>query len=288
MKQREPKRRFVGWPASARFNHATGGRSATFVLMSLALVSFSACRMGPRRANTVSSLPALKYEIDYSAGSPRLAFAPVQTGALRAEDSLAITATLVAAKQLPADSFVPVESQTSMITVFPADRIVAPVARLTKGARIGSVEDAERFIVHLTDQQPDGAVLLQRFHRVLPPEITASFCLLESDPGDSQSPEGIEVQICQRSKVGGGLKPVRFDQLADLFYVPLIVSTSPFSCARIGRILRLRPPGAGPIIVSTCRLCSHAFAVSVVLCGPRAKEVNNENEKSSTHFREQQ
>src|SRR4030042_6051820 len=94
VKKRESKGEFVGWLASTRFNHATGSRSATFVLISLALVSFSACRMGPHRASTVSSLPALKYELHYSVGSPRSPFAPIETSALRAEASLPITPTL--------------------------------------------------------------------------------------------------------------------------------------------------------------------------------------------------
>jgi len=199
-------RRFGGAPTSARSDHGVGGRGVTFVLVLLASVLISACTTGPRRASTTASLPALKYELDYSAGSPRSAFTPVETSSLRAEDSPVITVTLLVGRRLPTDFLAAAELQTSMITVFPAARIVAPVARLTKGARIGSIEDAERFIIRLTDQEPDGAVLLQRFHGVLPPEVTAHFRFMESNPADSQLPEGVEIQVCRRSETMGGSK----------------------------------------------------------------------------------
>ena len=164
-----------------------------------------ACATGPRPQAT-ASLPALKYELSYSAGSPRSAFAPVDTSTLRAADSLDITVTVLAGRQLPADSLAAAELQTNMITVFPAAKVVAPVARLTKGARVGSIEDAEQFIIRLMDQEPDAAVLLQRFHGVLPPEVTAHFRFEQSNPMESQLPEGIEIQVCQRSKTTGGPK----------------------------------------------------------------------------------
>ncbi len=199
----------IGWSVEQRTMKRPGfnrrAKGLAFVLLLLAGL-FSACTMGPRRAGTTSSLPALKYELSYSAGSPRSAFTPVETSALRAEDSLAITVTLLVGRQLPADSLIAAELQTSMITVFPAAKVVAPVARLTKGARIGSIDDAEQFIVRLTDREPDGAVLLQRFHGVLPPDVTAHFRFVQSDPTDSQLPEGIEIQVCRLSKATGGLK----------------------------------------------------------------------------------
>jgi len=172
--------RSVGWLEFTSEGGLIGYRSATFVLISLALTFFSACTTRPQRISPVSSLPTLKYELNYFAGSPSLAFAPVEVNTLHAEDSLAVTVMLVAASQFPADFLAAVESQTHMIKVFPSDKIVAPMARLTKGTRVGPIEDAERFIVNLTDQEPEGAVLLKRFYGVLPPGVTASFNFVES------------------------------------------------------------------------------------------------------------
>lgn len=175
-------------------------RSVTFAIVSSLLI-LSGCTTGPKQMNIASSLPPLKYELKYSSEPPRSVSIPVKVIALRAEDSLAVTVTFIAARQFPVDFLTAAELQTSMITVFPADKFVTPVARLTKGTKMGSIEDASQFIARSTDQDqnPNAAVLLHRFTGVLPPEITASFQLVESSPVGSQPPEGIEIQICQRS-----------------------------------------------------------------------------------------
>jgi len=204
MKISVSNRSLEGWLAFAYYKSLVIWCGGTLLLVSIALVLFTACRTGPQHTNTVTFVSELKYEVSYFAGSPMSGHTPVDPNSLHVEESLAVTMSWAAIKQLPTNFLNPAESQTRMITVFPAQRPVAPVAQLTRGTRIGSIEDAEQFIDRITNDGSNGGIFLGRLHGVLPQGITTSFRFAEKNPIDSRPPDGFEIQIFNRSQTGRG------------------------------------------------------------------------------------
>lgn len=176
----------------------------TLTLMSTALILFTACRTGPQEASMATFVSKLKSEVGYSAGSPMTGHIPVDPNSLRSEESLAVTMSWAVIKQLPKNLLYPAESQTRMIKIFPAQKPVSPVTRLTRGTRIGSIENAKRFIDRITNDGSNGGRLIGRLYAVLPQGITSSFSFTEKNPIDSQSPDGFKIQIFNRLQTGEG------------------------------------------------------------------------------------
>jgi hypothetical protein len=177
------------------------GRS---LLVSVVLVSFIACRTAPRRDDTDAFISRLKHEVGYFTGSPITGYISIDPNSLRAEESLAVTMSWVVIKQLPKNLLYPAESQTRMIKIFPAQKPVSPVVQLTRGTRIGSIENAKRFIDRITNDGSNGGMLIGRLYAVLPQGITTSFSFTEKNPIDSQSSDGFKIQIFNRTQTENG------------------------------------------------------------------------------------
>jgi hypothetical protein len=176
----------------------------TSLLVSISFVLFASCRTGPQKASTSTFISDLKYEVIYFAGSPMTGHISVDPNSLHSEESLAVTMSWAIIEQLPKNLLEPAESQTRMIKIFPSQKPVSPVAQLTRGTRIGSIENTEQFIDRITNDGSNGGAFLGKLHGVLPQGITASFSIAEKNPTDLRSPEGFEIQIFNRSQTGGG------------------------------------------------------------------------------------
>jgi hypothetical protein len=174
------------------------------LLLCITPVLFTACRIGPQQANTTTFVSELKSEVGYFAGSPMTGHTSVDPNSLHAEESLAVTMSWLVIKQLPKNLLDPAESQIRLIKIFPSQKPVSPIAQLTRGTRIGSIENTEWFINRITNDGSNGGVFLGKLYGVLPQRITTSFRIAEKNPTDLRSPEGFEIQIFNRSQTGGG------------------------------------------------------------------------------------
>jgi len=175
---------------------------STSLLISISLVFFVSCRIGQQKASTATFVSDLKSEVSYFAGSPMTGHTSVDPNSLHSEESLSVTMSWAIIEQLPKNLLEPAESQTRMIKIFPSQKPVSPVAQLTRGARIGNIENTERFINRITNNGSNGSVFFGKLHGVLPQGITTSFRITEKNPADLQSPEGFEIQIFNRSQTG--------------------------------------------------------------------------------------
>jgi len=170
----------------------------TSLLVSIFLISFIACRTAPLRDDSDAFISRLKYEVSYFTGSPMTGHISIDPNSLRAQESLAVTMSWALIKQLPKNLLYPAESQVRMIKIFPAQKPVSPVAQLTRGTRIGTIENPTQFINRITNNGSNGGILIGKINAVLPQGITTSFNFTEKKTIDSQSPDGFNIQIFNR------------------------------------------------------------------------------------------
>jgi hypothetical protein len=164
--------------------------------MILMFAFFTACRMGMKQQETDFYKTKLNNEIIYSPGSLISDYVPIDINSISTAESLDIIVKVTALEYMPAVSLDPIESHTKMILISPSENAIEPVTHLTRGSRIGYIQDAEKFISSITDNKVENnSTAFQQFHGILVHGVTTSFEFFDSNTINSEQPEGFGLWI---------------------------------------------------------------------------------------------
>jgi hypothetical protein len=128
-------------------------------------------RAAPTEGEDIS--PPLDVRVSYSTGSPLSGPVPMDVNALRIDDSYGVTIHYFALESIPPQALEPLHKYIRLVMMAPRANFIAPVSRLTPGARV-ALTDVD---VSLLESVVDGAwgrcVPVGRVQAILPPAITA-------------------------------------------------------------------------------------------------------------------
>jgi hypothetical protein len=167
----------------------------------IGIILFTSCWTGSK-SDTTLLMPQLQSEVTYFPGSLISGSAQIDTNSTTINKTLAVMVEMAALKQIPENSLEPLESYTDMITIVPADKIVVPTSSLTKGGRIGIVENAAQFFENVTNKN-NGSAGYQILHGVLADGVTTNFRFFVPGREESQQPEGFSIQIYRKNSIKG-------------------------------------------------------------------------------------
>jgi hypothetical protein len=165
-------------------------------LLIVMFVFFTACRMGTKQQETEFYKTKLNNEIIYSPGSLVSGYIPIDINSISTAESFYITVKVTELEDMPAVSLDPIESHTKMILTSPSENAIEPVTHLTRGSRIGYIQDAEKFINGFADNKVENNnIPFQQFQGILVYGVTTSFKFFESKAINSEQPEGFGLWI---------------------------------------------------------------------------------------------
>jgi hypothetical protein len=164
--------------------------------MILLFAFFAACRMGMKQQETDFYQTKLNNEIIYSPGSLISAYIPIDINTISTAESLDITVKVTTLEYMPAVSLDPIESHTKMILISPSENTIVPITQLTRGTRVGYIQDAEKFISSFDDNNVENNnMLFQQFQGVLVRGVTTCMKFFESKTINSELSESFGLCI---------------------------------------------------------------------------------------------
>lgn len=173
--------------------------NSIFLILCIGNLLCISCRTGSEKEIAIL-VPPLQSEVTYFLGSLISGSALIDTNSLAIERTAAVSVKIEALKKHPEKSLEPLESHTSMITIVPANEIIVPTGRLTKGSRIGTIDNVDKFFEDVISKN-NSSTKYQVLHGVLAEDITTKFHFFVPGSQESQPSDGFTVALYRRKPI---------------------------------------------------------------------------------------